>query len=418
MINKKSIKAVNSSKFETNLVKPLYDSYCFSNIPGTIKNIMCKNKNNSSLPFDCLPQLENINNVVLFLIDGYGWKFFEKGQSKFPFLKRFINRGVVSKLTAQFPSTTAAEITTMNTDLPVYKSGIYEWNYYEPQVDDIIQPFLYKKTRDENLNSLKIEPSKIFPNGNIYKKLKSFEIKSTVINFKDYTNTTYNKFITEGAENFGYTSLPVGLNFLTQKLIDSKDKNYLYFYTDNIDHSMHEFGSDSNEKKIQTELLFGLLEDFIKNIENKVENTLILVTADHGHINVNTEKMFYLNREFPRILKWIKKNKKDDLLAPAGSIRDLFLHIKEENLDQAKFFLSEKLKEVALVFKTQELIDSGFFGKNISENFLKRIGNLLILPKENRTIWWEGKEFEITVKSHHGGLSKDEMEIPLLSLVI
>ena len=36
MLNAPSLNAVNSSRFSQKFIKPLYESYCFANIPATI----------------------------------------------------------------------------------------------------------------------------------------------------------------------------------------------------------------------------------------------------------------------------------------------------------------------------------------------------------------------------------------------
>jgi hypothetical protein len=59
-----------------------------------------------------------------------------------------------------------------------------------------------------------------------------------------------------------------------------------------------------------------------------------------------------------------------------------------------------------------------FFGPTQpSREFLARVGNVVILPYQNETVWWfeEGK-FDMHFKGHHGGLTPEEMEIPLLLL--
>lgn len=81
--------------------------------------------------------------VLLFLIDGFGWEFFEKYLSSCPFLKRVVKEVVISKISSQFPSTTAAHVTTIHTGLNVGKTGIYEWFYYESIIDRIITPLLF-----------------------------------------------------------------------------------------------------------------------------------------------------------------------------------------------------------------------------------------------------------------------------------
>jgi hypothetical protein len=56
----------------------------------------------------------------------------------------------------------------------------------------------------------------------------------------------------------------------------------------------------------------------------------------------------------------------------------------------------------------------GLFGKGKpKKEFYERVGNLLILPYKNHTIWYEhikGKKFDLL--GHHGGLSEDEMLVP------
>ena len=81
----------------TGFVKPRYDSGGFAGIPARILEHCVSGQ------YDA---------VVLFLVDGFGWRFFEKFQGM-PFLRRLTRSGTVEKLTAQFPSTTAAHVTTI-----------------------------------------------------------------------------------------------------------------------------------------------------------------------------------------------------------------------------------------------------------------------------------------------------------------
>lgn len=421
MLNYKSINTVNDSRFEGNFVKPCYGSYCFSGIPSIILNIFADRNflSNNILPLDCLPEFKNIDNVVLFLIDGYGWKFFEEDKNKFLSLKRFEQKGIVSKLTAQFPSTTVSEITTINTALNVGEHGFYEWNIYDSVADDIIAPFLYKRTKDDINESLNIDPNKIFPSVNIYNRLKKKNVNSTVLSFKDYMNSSYNKTICQGANILSYSSVSEGFSILAKELTKAKNKNYFYFYLGDIDHAMHEFGIDSNEKREKTNTIFNNLEEFFKKIDGKIKDTLFLLVADHGHYKTDERNVLFINLEFPEILQWLKTNNNGELLRFAGSPRDLFLYIKDEFLDIAFNFLSNKLDNKALVFKTEYLIKNGFFGKEVSKNLKERIGNLVILSFNGNSFWWKEDDlFKNHFKSHHGSLTRDEMEIPFLALKI
>src|SRR5689334_14704233 len=84
-------------------IKPRYDEGGFAGIPARVENAFASG---------------NYDAIVLFLVDGFGWRFFDRFQDA-PFFKRIVKHGNVEKLISQFPSTTAAHITTIHTGLPV-----------------------------------------------------------------------------------------------------------------------------------------------------------------------------------------------------------------------------------------------------------------------------------------------------------
>ncbi len=66
-----SYDVVDKSKFGKNFVKPLYESYCFSNIPVTIQYLLGVTKNTGLLK-DVLPE-GKYKKVVFILLDAFGW---------------------------------------------------------------------------------------------------------------------------------------------------------------------------------------------------------------------------------------------------------------------------------------------------------------------------------------------------------
>src|SRR5689334_12767592 len=126
MINQRSVQTVNDSNLNEYSGKPLYGSYSFANIPATVEYLLTR-AGTSGLPIDVLGDLpKQYDKVILCFVDAFGWRFLERYADKYPFLKRFFDQGVVSKLTTQFPSTTSAHTITIHTGLPNGISGIYE----------------------------------------------------------------------------------------------------------------------------------------------------------------------------------------------------------------------------------------------------------------------------------------------------
>ena len=118
------------------------------------------------------------------------------------------------------------------------------------------------------------------------------------------------------------------------------------------------------------------------------------------------------------MLPYLATNRDGQPLAPAGSSRDMFLHIKDAYLDQAQAFLQQALAGHAEIYRVQQLIEQGFFGPTSpSAAFMSRVGNLVILPYAHETVWWYEKgRFEQKFYGSHGGLSRAEMETLLLAL--
>lgn len=376
------------------------------------------------LPEDVMPVAgRKYDKVVIFIVDGFGWSYFDRFREEHSFLREICARGKASKLAAQFPSTTACEVTTINTGQDVSQHGIYEWYYYEPKVGDIIAPLLYSygrehKDRDTLKKDLNLKPVDIYPSASIYKMLRDLEVKCYAFQNSEYARSTYSDIVFDDAEVSGFSTLAEGLVNLADALLGEKGKAYYYFYFDKIDSISHGYGPDSAQVNAEIDSFLTTMERiFWGCVKDKADHTLFIMTADHGQTAIDPKKCIYLNLEFPDLERYMKRSTSGRLLVPAGSCRDMFLYIKDEYLDEALLFLREKLEGKAVVYKTSELVEQGYFmRKEISQALAGRLGNLVILPLKGESVWWYEKDvYEITFTGHHGGLTKEEMEIPFIA---
>jgi hypothetical protein len=163
------------------------------------------------------------------------------------------------------------------------------------------------------------------------------------------------------------------------------------------------------------------MEHFFERVFTGKKKVLFLLTADHGASEVDPKTMIFLNtdKRFKGIERFLKTNKAGNLIIPAGSPRDMFLYVKDELLDEAQSFLANELAGKAEVVKTAWLMENGYFGPEISQNFRARVGNLVILSHRYESVWWYEKDkVERRYHGDHGGLTPQEMEIPLITLEI
>ncbi|MEM3357041.1 MAG: alkaline phosphatase family protein, partial [Candidatus Bathyarchaeia archaeon] len=184
---------------------------------------------------------------------------------------------------------------------------------------------------------------------------------------------------------------------------------------DTMDTIEHVYGPHSYEYEAELSVIDYLLnKELIEKVSPRVaKETLILVTADHGSVDVDPKETIYLNH-IPKLMENLQCGGNGERILPTGSPRDIFLHVREEKLTETREVLSRKLAEKAQVIETKEAIKHGLFGiGDASEKFLERAGNLLLLPYGNETIWIECSEGRrANFLGYHGGLSEEEMLVP------
>jgi predicted AlkP superfamily pyrophosphatase or phosphodiesterase len=384
-------------------VKPRYDNGGFAGIPGRIQNAFRSGK------YDA---------VVLFLVDGFGWRFFERFQET-PFLRRMVKNGRVEKLLSQFPSTTAAHLTTIHTGLTVGQSGVHEWIYYEPLVDAAIAPLLFTYAGMWERDLLKptgIPPALFYPHGVFYPELKQMGVDPFVFGIRDYTPSTYSNAVMAGAELRSFKTFSEALINVGLLLEEQTRPTYLFLYLDKIDTLAHDYGPASPQTEAEIETFLLMMEYYFERVFRGKKRILFLMTADHGQMEISPKTTIFLNTnpQFAGIERFFKMNQKGQLLVPAGSPRDMFLYIREDLLEEAQMFLTARLEGRAVVVRTEKLIEGGYFGPEISSRFRERVGNLVILPYPYESVWWYEKgKHEQRFYGHHGGLTPEEMETVL-----
>jgi hypothetical protein len=203
MINAASEQAMADARWGEHFVRPLYDSYGFARFPALVQALFAEG-DAAPVARDLLgPLAGDYQHVVLVLIDAFGWRFVEKYADAYPFLRRFFDEGVVTRTTAQFPSTTSAHLTTLHSGLEVGQSGVYEWFMYEPTLDTIIAPLLYSYAGDDDPNQLAgtaLTPYMIFPRTDYYDRLTARGVRSFMFGDGAYSPSAFSMAVNTSAK--------------------------------------------------------------------------------------------------------------------------------------------------------------------------------------------------------------------------
>jgi hypothetical protein len=195
--------------------------------------------------------------------------------------------------------------------------------------------------------------------------------------------------------------------------IAAEERAYGTIYFPDADGLMHMVGPDDP-------IVAALMEETLDAIAATrwPEGTLVLLSADHGMEAIAPERTAYVNVVWPELPQHLETGADGKPLAPAGSCRDLFLHVRPERLDEVVAELGRRLEGTAEVRAVDGLIAEGLFGENVGEALTRRLANLVVLPEPGEAVYWlEPGVFEQRFLGQHGGLSANEMEIPLVSWI-
>ncbi len=417
MINLQAERALIGPK----IVAPRYQDYCFTNLHQAIINLLTNDKGDQKLPQSVFPK-GDFSHVFLILVDSLGYLSFKKFQKYFTLPEGTI----ISPITSIFPSTTAAALASFSTGLFPQEHGLFEWRLYLPEVGDIIKtlPFCLDGSRQQDqLETLGFNPEKIFfKKPTIYQKLLKKRVTCFSFNHQDYYKSAFARIAQNGAKLIPFTNLSELLTTLNKTIIRATEKHsktFSYVYLDSLDFIGHKYGPQSPYFETELAQIALMISKFlIKNLKESLQSkSLLLITADHGQIQVNPQKTIYLNR-FYKLKKVLAQNANGKPILATGGPRDIFLHLKKGEKNNTIKYLKEKLNARADVYDTSQVLKKGWFGNSAvsSKKFQDRLGDVLVLPKKEGTVWLDDGEKKIDKLGHHGGLSAEEMIIPLISI--
>lgn len=367
-----------------------------------------------SRSFDELPDLIETalgehSRVALVYFDAFGWRFLER-HGDHP----LFSGANVERWTSCFPSTTTVHATTIHSGLPLGEHGLYEWHVLEPRLNRLVTPLWFSfagDDRPETLRDTGLKPQDLFPEQTLYRRL--LPVPSHVALPAAFAGSLTSRALLREATIHPFGDTGEGLALLCEALA-AEARAYGTIYFDDADALMHVVGTEAREVAAVMEATLSAIAE-----APWPDGTLVLLTADHGMEAISPERTTYVNVAWPELEHHLVAGADGKPLAPAGSCRDLFLHVVPERLDEVAARLGDLLAGVAEVRKVESMLAEGLFGPNVTDALTSRLANLVVLPGPGEAAYWlEPGRFEQRFLGQHGGLSANETEIPLVSWVV
>ncbi|NSL74639.1 MAG: alkaline phosphatase family protein [Thaumarchaeota archaeon] len=397
---------INKSNFKS-YHKPHYKKYSLANLAPTILSHFGKKSKNILNDNLIQTSLDGCQSIVLILIDGLGFNLIKNSLHN-PLLDKLYYNNIVIPITSTFPSTTSTALSTVNTGMTPQQHGIIGHTMYLRKYGTIANMVNFSPESDRNssrLTKFGFDPETFLTNNTLYQSLSDIDVKSKVLTRWIYKKSALSRMLHKGSDVLPYVNSSD--MFLNLSKIVNKKTPFTFVYWDVLDSASHVYGPFTPE--VQSELrniLFGLLNEFIKNIKTQYRNKVcIFITGDHGLVQVNkTGRMFTNN--IPKFLDNLSR-------PPSGDSRTSFVKLDNSNNNLKNIF--QKYKNQFDIFPSDKFIKEGFFGsKTVNRDISSALGDYTILSRKGNVLMHRFKsDFKASLSGYHGGLTDDELFVPL-----
>lgn len=334
-----------------------------------------------------LPQIDeilkaNYRNVILLILDGLGADHLRSHLSADHPMKS----GIMMNLHSVFPPTTTAATTSLLTGKYPIEHGWLGWSLHFDSLKQNIE--LYTGNDDyDGQTYISHQPMD---------KLLSFTTIVDLINTKQQARAD----VVSPYGNLYVDNWEDQLNVLLQ-CTQRPGRNFLYAYYDEPDHSMHRAGVKHYKT---TSTIQRIANDIHKFINQLSSDTLLLISADHGHIDVDPVDLT-LDTTLWEMLKF----------APTMEARAINFHIKPEYLNKFSQYFTATYPTYQLITRNQALEDDWFGIGKQHFTVSSTLGDYLAVAQTAKTLFFRSREFALC-KGAHAGMTELEITVPLVVL--
>jgi predicted AlkP superfamily pyrophosphatase or phosphodiesterase len=399
---------INRHTFSEDFIFPDYPRLSLKNLLPQIAAIFgVGSLNCSTLPNDCLAEIQGIKRVILVVLDGLGYNrlLFHLDNHNSTFAE-LAEKGVLKPITTVFPSTTSTALTSLFSGL-------------SPAQHQIIGYLMFSKKYALVHNTLDMKPvygysGKVELAQDYAKNIKPL-IPTLEQNGIKTTLITKAQIIRSGLSHVTHKDIAPIPYLLSSDMwthtietMNNQSPCLSIVYYSGVDNLGHKYGAYSKEITFELTSIEHSLYDFIKSLSREVKDeTLLIVTGDHGIAEI---KQSYYLKDTPELMQHL-------FLPPVGDGRATYLFCKNGQREAfARSF--EKQIEGFKLYSTDELIQRGLFGEPIDKDGLKeRLGDFTALSNSDMLLEYPyfEEDREHPQLGAHGGMTAEEIVVPLLS---
>ena len=357
---------------------PDYEN-CIANLANSILKEFGIGEGRQSLKLLDTYFKKDYENIVVILLDGMGSCIIRENLEK----DGFFNSHLVGDYDSVFPPTTVAATASIANGLTPAGHGWLGWDCYYPQVGKNVTVYSNQETGTD-------KPAADY---NVAWTYCGYESIVDKIRKNGGNAAVAAPFVEPFPDSFEKICGQI------KHLCKAPGKKYVYGYWNEPDYTMHRKGCYGKEAKSNVQELEKQVYELCKGLKN----TLVIVTADHGHMDSKGVAIV----DYPRLTECLVR-------MPSIEPRALNLFVKEGKRAQLEYEFQKEFGDKFLFWDKEQVLKAKLFGTGKEHpNFQGMLGDYLAIAVDDLSIYNTREEAGVFI-GVHAGLTEDEMTIPLI----
>jgi hypothetical protein len=363
------------------LMMPAYGGACLSSL---VPALLAAPKERP----DWLPApLREASQVVLLVVDGLGWLQLQPRAQLAPVMAGLEG----GPITSVAPTTTATALTSLALGMTPAEHGIlgYKFLVDGPSGKEVLNVLRWSTSSGDARKFLPpsvVQPRPAFGGSEV-----------PVVSRADFSGTGFSQAHQKGVREVSW-HLPSSIPLLVRGLL-REGEPFVYAYYEGVDKIAHATGLGE---------LYGAELGFADRLVSQIlsvlpEGAALGITADHGQVDIGGRAAVVA----PQVAV--------ESSGMSGESRFRWLHSWPGRADILLDRALARYSDEAWVATRDEVVSSGVLGGVPSEEALGRLGDVLLVPRGDDAYLDPTDLGEAKLVSRHGGLTPEEMLVPLLA---
>lgn len=354
---------------------PSYDGAGLVNLIAEIESRSGGTPTESALDSSRSAMLRDADTFVVILFDGLGTHQLDHPAA------HDLREACAASIDAPFPTTTTVSLATVATGLRPADHGVLGYLQWEPDAGSIINTIHMTTAWGESVD---LDLDGYLPRPNLWDRLARHGVESVVVQPFNFASSALTRVLYQGARFEGYASPDDAVAVVRD--IASHPNRIVFLYVPHVDVAAHIAGQDSDAY----EQAMTLANTVWRELTIRLPDSVAMVgTADHGHIDIANDRKILLEDADLRGSRVF------------GDGRSLYVTGDPTHLldvTDGTWIPAPDLE--------------AYLGGAVRTAYRQRLPDGAILMQDGTAAFTPYMNDRLI--GHHGGLSREEREIPLL----